>query len=46
MIDESIRGGIAELLLKVKESLDLAAFDQAPFWLKLPVPPFFPAGRP
>jgi hypothetical protein len=38
--------GFAEILLKVEESLALASFDRGPFWLKPPVPPLFPAGRP
>ena len=58
MIDESIEEEwrtfplavslvvFAEILLRVEESLDLASFDRGPFWLKSPVPPLFPAGRP
>jgi hypothetical protein len=46
MIDESMQVVFTELLLKVEESLVLASFNQGPFWLKPPVPPLFPAGRP
>jgi hypothetical protein len=58
MIDESIEEEwrsfplavskvvFAEILLKGEESLALASFDRSPFWLKPPVPPLFPAGRP
>ena len=46
MIDESMQVVFTELLLKVEESLALASFDRGPFWLKPPVPPLFPAGRP
>ena len=58
MIDESIEEEwrsfplavskvvFAEIFLRVEESLTLASFDRGPFWLKPPVPPLFPAGRP
>lgn len=37
---------IADPLLKVEVPLALASFDRDPFWLKSPVLPLFPAGRP
>lgn len=39
-------GGDCRPHLKDEVPLALASFDRDPFWLKSPVPPLFPAGRP